>query len=69
MDRMTYDVDFLTRVGNGNPASHQPDKAKKRSAFNGLCLAIIQSGREPGAIKIQADSPGLKSVAVKVEAR
>jgi len=51
------------------PTSHEPDKAKQRSAFNGLCLAIIQSAREPGAIRIQADSPGLKSAAAKVEAR
>lgn len=58
----------LLGVGNGNPASHEPDKAKQRSAFNGLCLAIIQSARERGAIRIQADSPGLKSAAVKVEA-
>jgi beta-galactosidase len=59
----------LLGVGNGNPASHEPDKAKQRSAFKGLCLAIIQSAREPGAIRIQADSPGLKSTAVKVEVR
>jgi beta-galactosidase len=59
----------LLGVGNGNPTSHEPDKAKQRSAFNGLCLAIIQSAREPGAIRIQADSPGLKSAAAKVEAR
>jgi beta-galactosidase len=57
----------LLGVGNGNPASHEPDKAKQRSAFNGLCLAIIQSSREPGAIRIQADSPGLKSAAASIE--
>jgi beta-galactosidase len=59
----------LLGVGNGNPTGHEPDKAKHRSAFNGLCLAIIQSAREPGAIRIQADSPGLKSAEAKVEAR
>jgi beta-galactosidase len=59
----------LLGVGNGNPTSHEPDKAKQRSAFNGLCLAIIQSSREPGPIRIHAESPGLQSAAVKVEAR
>jgi beta-galactosidase len=59
----------LLGVGNGNPASHEPDKANQRSAFNGLCLAIIQSDHQPGPIRIQADSPRLKSAAVKVEAR
>jgi len=51
------------------PTSHEPDKAKQRSAFNGLCLAIIQPAREPGAIRIQAESPGLKAASAKVEAR
>jgi beta-galactosidase len=59
----------LLGVGNGNPTSHEPDKANQRSSFNGLCLAIIQSTREPGAIRIQAGSPGLKSVEVRVETR
>jgi beta-galactosidase len=59
----------LLGVGNGDPASHEPDKANQRTAFKGLCLAIIQSGREPSPIRIQADSPGLKSAVVKVEAR
>src|SRR5438477_10744195 len=27
----------LLGVGNGNPTSHESDKAKQRSAFNGLC--------------------------------
>jgi beta-galactosidase len=58
----------LLGVGNGNPASHEPDKANQRSAFNGLCLAIIQSSREPGPIRIQADPPGLKLAEAKVEA-
>ncbi len=59
----------LLGVGNGDPASHEPDKANQRSAFDGLCLAIIQSAREPGALRIQADSPGLKSAVAKIEAR
>ena len=59
----------LLGVGNGNPSTHEPDKAKQRSAFNGLCLAIIQSRHEPGTISIQADSPGLKSAAATIEVR
>lgn len=59
----------LLGTGNGNPTCHEPDKGKQRSAFNGLCLAIIQSGRERGEIAIQADSPGLKSAATTIEAR
>jgi len=58
----------LLGVGNGNPTCREPDKASQRSAFNGLCLAIIQSSRTPGAIVLQADSPGLKSAAAIIDA-
>jgi beta-galactosidase len=51
----------LLGVGNGNPICHEPDKAQQRSAFNGLCLAIIQAPRAPGEIGIQATSPGLSN--------
>ena len=33
----------LIGVGNGDPSCHEPDKADKRSAFNGLCMAFVQS--------------------------
>jgi beta-galactosidase len=59
----------LLGVGNGDPSCHEPDKGKQRSAFNGLCLAIIESARTHGPIAIQADSPGLKSAATTIEAR
>jgi beta-galactosidase len=59
----------LLGVGNGDPSSHEPDKGDQRSAFNGLCLAIVQSTHTHGAIAIQADSPGLKSAATIIEAR
>ena len=59
----------LIGVGNGNPSSHEPDKASERRAFNGLCLAIIQSSRTPGAVGIQADSPGLRTAASAIRAR
>jgi len=57
----------LLGVGNGDPSSHEPDKAKRRSAFNGLCLAIVQSSDTPGHLTLQADSPGLKSAKVSIE--
>jgi beta-galactosidase len=59
----------LLGVGNGDPGCHEPDKGRQRSAFNGLCLAIVQSARTNGAIVIRADSPGLKSAAATIEAR
>ncbi len=51
---------MIIGVGNGNPSSHEPDKATKRKAFNGLCLAIVQSTRTAGKIEITASANGLK---------
>ncbi len=47
-------------VGNGNPTSHEADKAKKRKAFNGLCCAIIEIGRNEKCV-INAVSDNLLS--------
>lgn len=45
-------------VGNGNPNSHEADKASKRKAFNGLCCAIFEVQKEKG-ILVHARSEGL----------
>lgn len=51
---------------NGEPASHEDYKASQRKAFNGLCLAIIQTGHETGEIRIAAQSQGLQSASVEL---
>jgi beta-galactosidase len=54
-------------VGNGNPTSHEPDKALYRKAFNGLAQAIVQiKGNEP--VTITARSEGLVSGRVVLKA-
>jgi len=47
-------------VGNGNPSSHEPDKAATRRAFNGWCQVIVQSHDEHGSFTLTATSPGLQ---------
>jgi beta-galactosidase len=59
----------LLGLGNGDPTCHEPDQGSQRSAFNGLCLAIVQSSRTPGTVVIRADSPGLESASAVIEAR
>jgi beta-galactosidase len=46
-------------VGNGDPSSHEADKGTVRRAFNGLCMAIVQSTKEPGEVQVEAAAPGL----------
>jgi beta-galactosidase len=59
----------LIGLGNGNPSCHEPDKGNQRSAFNGMCLAIVQTSSTNGAITIKADAVGIKSANVTLEAR
>ncbi|MFT4074574.1 MAG: beta-galactosidase GalA [Asticcacaulis sp.] len=47
-------------VGNGNPNSHEADKASQRQAFNGLCCAIVQV-TGAGGITVTATADGLAS--------
>jgi beta-galactosidase len=56
----------LIGVGNGDPSSHEPDKAAKRRAFNGLCMAIVQSTQKAGNMNIEASSPGLRGTSITV---
>jgi beta-galactosidase len=53
-------------VDNGYLASHEDYKSNRRKAFNGLCLAIVQSTAKAGRIQMTATSPGLKSSSVAV---
>lgn len=52
-------------VGNGNPNSHEPDKATSRKAFNGLCNAIIAVKRGE-LVNITAQCTGLKTNSLTV---
>jgi beta-galactosidase len=53
-------------VGNGDPSSHESDRADKRRAFNGLAMAIVQAGKQAGEMRVEASSPGLESATVTV---
>jgi beta-galactosidase len=53
-------------VDNGDPMSHEDFKGSRRKAFNGLCLAIVQSTAKPGRIQLTAASPGLKSGTITI---
>ncbi len=61
-DQVTFEVEgpgTLIGVDNGDPASHASFQAHERQAFNGMCLAIVQSTGEAGEIRVTAASEGL----------
>jgi beta-galactosidase len=53
-------------VGNGDPSSHEPDKAERRRAFNGLAMVIVQAPKQAGELKLEAASPGLGPAAAPI---
>lgn len=57
---------LLLGVGNGDPSSHENDKASARRAFNGLCAALVQAGLLPGPIVLEATAPGLQSARLEL---
>jgi len=54
-------------VGNGDPSSHEPDKASKRRLFNGLAQVILQSNSEPGRIEVTATADGLQPATLTIQ--
>lgn len=56
-------------TGNGNPSSHEPDKASHRKAFNGYCLVLVQSDKKAGEIRLKALSEGLKETEIIIKSR
>jgi beta-galactosidase len=53
-------------VGNGDPSSHESDKAPQRRLFNGLALALVQSGEKPGRIVFEATGTRLQSAELAI---
>lgn len=62
-NKITFSVKGAAKIigtGNGDPSSHEPDKAMEKSMFSGKCMLIIQSNGEEGEILVTASSKGLK---------
>jgi beta-galactosidase len=56
-------------VGNGDPTSHESDKGSSYKAFNGYCMAIVQSTKTAGNITVDVASPGLTPASVTISTR
>jgi beta-galactosidase len=56
----------LIGLDNGNPMDHTSMKSNERKTFNGLALAVVQSGNRPGSIQVQASSATLKGASIEL---
>jgi beta-galactosidase len=62
--------EFEITVDNGNNAGYEPFFEDQIHAFNGLCLAVVQSiDKTGGDIDIIAASPGLKPASITIVAK
>jgi beta-galactosidase len=59
----------LIGVGNGRPSSLEPDHASTRKAFCGLCMGIVQAGRQGGSVTVEVTSAGLTPATVTIAAK
>ena len=55
---------FVAGVDNGYQASLELFKANSRQAYNGLCLAIVQTTERGGAITVRATAEGLAGASI-----
>ncbi len=69
---VNFDIDgeaFIAGVDNGCQTSHEPFKANYRKAFNGKCLAVIQSKINSGKIILKAKSEGLEGAELTIQTK
>jgi beta-galactosidase len=59
----------IIATDNGDATSFEPFQSKDRNAYNGLCLVIIRSTGQGGAIVLKATSPSLQSAQTKIQAK
>lgn len=56
----------IVGVVNGDIYSDEMTVGTQRSLYNGSCVVILRSTRQPGAVTLTATAPGLKPVKLKL---
>lgn len=59
----------LIGTGNGDPTDQAPDKGSSRKAFGGLCMGLVQSTKDAGAITVEATSRGLQPATLTIHTK
>jgi beta-galactosidase len=58
----------IAGMDNGNETDHESFKGDQHEAFNGLCLAVIQSDGKKGKITLTATAEGMPPVTTVIDA-
>ena len=59
----------LAGSANGDPTSHESNVGRQRTAFHGLCLALVRAGAAPGTITLEASAPSLAPARIDIPVR
>ncbi len=60
---------FIAGTDNGSETDLTSFKSSRRKAFNGLCLAIVQSKQKAGTIGLTASADGLQTASVLISVK
>merc|ERR1719265_2349168 len=69
-NKIEFSVEGVGRIvgmGNGNPASHEPEQGSYQSAYYGLARVIVGASTKGGTLKLRASSKGLKDASVEIQ--
>jgi beta-galactosidase len=56
----------IAGVDNGDATSHESFQAGRHAAYHGLCLAVIEAGRQKSQIRLTATAKGIPSATVTI---
>ncbi len=71
-DLIQFEIDGpgeIIGVGNAKPNSLESYTLPQRKAWQGRCLVIVKSGKQPGKITLSAKSENLKLVSIRIEVK
>jgi beta-galactosidase len=56
----------IVAIGSSNPVSTESYQKSERRAYQGRCLVVVRSGRQEGAITLEAAAEGLESATIEL---
>ena len=61
-------VGEIAAVGNANPKNIASFRQPQHETFHGTCLVVVRRTGKPGAVALQAESPGLERATLRLQA-
>jgi beta-galactosidase len=59
----------IIAVANANPVSLESYQSPQRKAWQGRCMVVVRSGKNPGFVTLKASSAGLETEIINIAVR